>query len=227
MAFLDYFKKKKMSLVKKQVDVEQQKLQDGSIYTGQAIMLEKDLYMPYGYGKRIFGPHMEMIGHWIDGKANGMCYLNLHDSMITGHFVENKPTGWCIKVEKGNRYVFGVFNNGKCIQSLNESVSWIIHSMNWDLKTSYKYEQILVGELIGNESRGFHFMNNGDLYIGIDESNLSKTGFFFKFTKDGFIEIGEFKNGTLVEKLPGEEVVDANFGNFHLYKPLNAKKKYF
>lgn len=168
-----------------------------------------------------------MTAHWVNGNANGMCYLNLHHVMVTGHFVDNHPEGWCLSVEGGKGFVFGVFHNDDCVTSLGESVVWLIRTMDMGLKTSYKKGQILVGEVINNQARGFHFMNNGDLYVGTDDAALSKTGFFFKFTKDGYIQIGEFKNGVLVEELPGEEVVFANGGNTAQYKPLNTKKKYF
>lgn len=211
----------------KPAQVEKQKLQDGSIYTGQALLLQNGYYLPHGYGKKYISPQAEMTAHWVNGNANGMCYLNLHHAMVTGHFVDNHPEGWCLSVEGGKGFVFGVFHNDDCVTSLGESVVWLIRTMDMGLKTSYKKGQILVGEVINNQARGFHFKNNGDLYVGTDDAALSKTGFFFKFTKDGYIQIGEFKNGVLVEELPGEEVVFANGGNTAQYKPLNTKKKYF
>ena len=211
----------------KPAQVEKQKLQDGSIYTGQALLLQNGLYLPHGYGKKYISPQMEMTAHWVNGNANGMCYLNMHSAMVTGHFVNSHPNGWCISVEGGVGFVFGVFRNDDCVLSLGESVIWLIRSMDMGLKTSYKKGQILVGEIINNQARGFHFMNNGDLYVGTDDSKLSKTGFFFKFSKDGYIQIGEFNNGILIEELPGEEVVFANGGDPSLYKPLNTSKKYF
>ena len=211
----------------KPAQVEKQKLQDGSIYTGQAILLQNGFYLPNGYGKKYISPQMEMTAHWVNGNADGMCYLNMHNAMVTGHFSKGHPEGWCLSVEGGVGFVFGVFHNDDCVLSLGESVVWLIRTMDMGLKTSYKRGQILVGEIMNNQARGFHFMNNGDLYVGTDDSKLSKTGFFFKFTKDGFIQIGEFKNGVLIEELPGEEVVFANGGNTSLYKPLDTNKKYF
>lgn len=207
--------------------VEKQKLQDGSIYTGQARLLTNGFYLPQGYGKKYISPELEMTAHWVNGKANGMCYVNMHSSMVTGHFSNNRPEGWCLSVEGGSGYVFGVFHIDDCILSLSDSVLWLIRSMDLGLKTSYKKGMILVGEIFNNQARGFHFMNNGDLYVGTDDSKLSKTGLFFKFTKEGYIQIGLFENGILVEELPGEEVVFANGGDVSLYKPLNTNKKYF
>ena len=190
-------------------------------------MLQNGFYLPHGYGKKYISPELEMTAHWVNGNANGMCYVNMHNAMVTGHFVNSRPEGWCLSIESGRGFVFGVFHNDDCVLSLGESVLWLLRSMDLGLKTSYKKGQILVGELINNQARGFHFMNNGDLYVGIDDSTLSKTGFFFKFTKDGYIQIGEFKNGVLVEELPGDEVVFANLGDPDLYKPLDTNKKYF
>lgn len=211
----------------KPAQIEKKKLQDGSIYTGQALLLQNGFYMPHGYGKKYISPEMEMTAHWVNGNANGMCYVNMHSAMVTGHFVDSRPEGWCLSVEGGRGFVFGVFHNDDCCLSLGDSVLWMVRSMDMGLKTSYKKGQILVGEITNNQARGFHFMNNGDLYVGTDDSTLSKTGFFFKFTKDGYIQIGEFKDGNLVKELQGEEVIIANGGNSSLYKPLNTNKKYF
>lgn len=211
----------------KQAQVENQKLQDGSIYTGQAVLLQNGFYLPHGYGKKYVSPEVEMTAHWVNGNINGMCYLNMHSAMVTGHFVVSRPEGWCLSVEGGRGFVFGVFHNDDCKLPLGDSVLWMVRSMDMGLRTSYKKGQILVGEIFNNQARGFHFMNNGDLYVGTDDAQLSKTGFFFKFTKDGHIQIGEFKNGVLIEEMPAEEVIFANGGDPQLYKPLNTNKKYF
>ena len=53
-------------------------------------------------------------------------------------------------------------------------------------------------------------MNNGDVYVGTDNSRLDKTGYFFKFCHDGCIQIGKFENGNLIKRMTAKEVVKAN-----------------
>lgn len=211
----------------KPAHVDKQQLKDGSIYTGQAILCQDGFYLPYGYGKKYISKELEITGHWVDGVVNGMCYMNMHHSMLTGHFVNNRPQGWCLCIEGGRGFVFGVFNGDDCVTSLGESFQWLIRTIDLGLKTNYKRGSILVGETIPGGTRGFHFNNNGDLYVGLGDGTLTNTGFFFKFTKDGNVEIGEFKNGTLIETLPPEEIVFATSANPSAYIPFNTSKKYF
>ena len=86
----------------------------------------------------------------------------------------------------------------------------------------------LVGEIKNNTACGFHFMNNGDVYVGTDGIKMDKTGFFFKFTKDGYIQIGRFESGLLVEELNPHTVVLANgMDSSLLPENIDTKKKYF
>ena len=71
----------------KPAKVENQKLRDGSTYTGEAILCTDGFYLPNGYGKKIISKEVEMTGHWVDGNANGVCYVNMHHSMVTGQFI--------------------------------------------------------------------------------------------------------------------------------------------
>ena len=212
----------------KPAKVENQKLRDGSIYTGDAILCTDGFYLPNGYGKKIISKEVEMTGHWVDGNANGVCYVNMHHSMVTGQFKNSRPEGWCLSVEGGRGFVFGVFKVDDCVCSLGDSVTWMMRGVNLGLKTSFKLGLILVGEIKNNTACGFHFMNNGDVYVGTDGIKMDKTGFFFKFTKDGYIQIGRFESGLLVEELNPHTVVLANgMDSSLLPEDIDTKKKYF
>lgn len=217
----------------KPAKVEKQKLSDGSIYSGEAILCTNGYYLPNGFGKRYINKEVEMTGYWKDGNANGVCYMNMHHSMITGHFIDSRPNGWCLNIEGGRGFVFGVFKIDDCVCSLGEAVSWMVKSMDFGLKILPNKKEIFVGEVKGvSESdinaKGFHFMNNGDVYVGMDVSKFEQTGFFFKFTKDGYIQIGLFEQGNLAEELDPKEVIQNCFIDPNLLKTtINTNKKYF
>lgn len=212
----------------KPAKVENQKLIDGSVYTGEAILCSNGFYLPNGFGKKVISKEVEMTGQWVDGIANGVCYVNMHHSMVTGHFVNNRPNGWCISVEGGRGFVFGVFKTDDCIFSLGDTVLWMMRGVNMGLRTSSKLGLVIVGEIRNNTVCGFHFMNNGDVYVGTDGKTMNKTGFFFKFTHDGYIQIGRFEEGVLVEQLAPQAVVLANGLDASLLPTLiDINKKYF
>ena len=212
----------------KPAKIENKKLKDGSTYTGEAILCKDGFYLPYGYGKKVISKQIEMTGHWVNGNANGMCYVNMHHSMVTGHFKDSRPEGWCLSVEGGRGFVFGVFKYDDCVVPLGEIVLWMMRGIDMGLKTSYKKGFILVGEIRNNKACGFHFMNNGDLYVGTDDQQLNKTGYFFKFTLDGYIQIGRFVQGRLIEKMSPKDVIKANGMDATLLKtPIDTSRKYF
>lgn len=212
----------------KPAKVEKQKLADGSIYTGEAILCKDGSYLPYGWGKKYVSKDLELTGSWRDGNINGVCYMNMHHSMVTGHFVNSRPDGWCLSIEGGRGFVFGVFKIDDCVNSLGEAVTWMIRSVDAGLKTSSIKKQILVGQIANNQAIGFHFMNNGDVYVGTDNSRLEKTGYFFKFTNDGYIQIGKFENGNLIEHMTAKDVVKANGVSPSLLTvDIDTSKKYF
>ena len=212
----------------KPAKVEKQKLSDGSRYTGEARLLQNGNYLPYGFGKKYVSKELELTGNWKDGNINGVCYMNMHDAMVTGHFVDSRPDGWCLSIEGGRGFVFGVFKIDDCVCSLAETVTWMIRDIDLGLKISSKKKQILVGEVSNNKAKGFHFLNNGDLYVGTDSAGLNQTGYFIKFTYDGYIQVGRFENGELVESLTPSEVIKANGVNPGLLSPnINTTKKYF
>lgn len=193
----------------KPAKVENEKLADGSVYSGEARLCKNGFYLPYGWGKKYVSKDLELTGTWRDGKLNGVCYMNMHHSMITGHFVNNSPDGWCLCIDTRG-FVFGVFKIDDCVYSLGEAVTWMMRSVDAEVRMSRSKKQIIVGQIVNNKIIGFHFMNNGDIYVGTDNSRLEKTGCFFKFTNDGYIQIGKFENGKLVERMTAKEVVIAN-----------------
>ena len=212
----------------KPAKVEKQKLADGSIYTGEARLCQDGNYLPYGWGKKYVSKDLEFTGSWRDGNLNGVCYMNMHHSMVTGHFVDNRPNGWCLSVEGGRGLVFGVFKIDDCVCSLGEAIIWMVRSINPGLKTNSAKKQIFLGQIINNQAKGFCFMDNGEVYVGIDNSSLEKTGYFFKFTSDGYIQIGKFENGKLIERMAAIDVVKANgISPSLLTVNVDTNKKYF
>ena len=93
----------------------------------------------------------------------------------------------------------------------------------------WKYDSIIVGERIDRQVIGFHFMNNGDAYVGAeDAAKVEKTGFCFKFTNDGRIQIGFFSKGQLVKAMKPRDVIEANGLDTSLAPSyVDTDKKYF
>lgn len=210
------------------VKVENTKLSDGTIYTGEAILCTNGFYQPNGFGKRIVSKDLELTGNWKDGRVNGVCYMNMHQAMVTGHFIDSRPDGWCLSIEGGRGFVFGVFKKDDCVCSLGEAVSWMIRSMSMGLNINSRKKQIFVGQTSITKAKGFLFSNNGDVFVGVGDAEFNKTGYFFKFTKDGFIQIGRFDQGNLVESLMPEAVLAANGVSTSLMTTkVDTSKKYF
>ena len=212
----------------KPVKVENTKLADGTMYTGEAILCTDGFYQPNGFGKRIVSKDLELTGNWKGGRVNGVCYMNMHQAMVTGHFVDSRPDGWCLSIEGGRGFVFGVFKKDDCVCSLGEAVAWMIKSMSMGLNINSRKKQIFVGQTAITKAKCFLFSNNGDVFVGVGDADFNKTGYFFKFTEDGFIQIGRFEQGTLVEPLAPEEVLRANGISPNLLsKKVDTSKKYF
>ena len=211
----------------KPAKVEKQILADGSTYTGEARLGIDGKYIPMGFGKKILNKEVEMTGNWVDGYVNGVCYMNMHFAMITGHFVNNHPDGWCLSVDK-NGYVFGVFKDDDCCCSLGEAVLWMMRNIGMNIKMSSTKKMILLGDKVGDTIKGFQFLNNGDIYVGVASNHSTLTGYFFKFSHDGYIQTGLFEEGVLVENLDPKKVVEANGMDSSLLKvKINPNKKYF
>ena len=104
----------------------------------------------------------------------------------------------------------------------------MIKSMSMGLNINSRKKQIFVGQTAITKAKGFLFSNNGDVFVGVGDADFNKTGYFFKFTEDGFIQIGRFEQGTLVEPLAPEEVLRANGISPNLLsKKVDTSKKYF
>ena len=209
-------------------------LPDGSIFSGE--VLDKDgVPIPEGFGKRKykFGPRVN--GFYSKGLQNGACYVNNHYSMILSNFKDGKPYGWGMSID-GHGSQFGVIMNDDYVISLNDHLSWIIILL--DGKTNPKgglityfrnAGEILYGyqeqDLNGNyiTVKGAHFMKNGDVYFGTDCADLSKTGVFVKYKHEGYIEIGEYKNGVLQTPITLQELINYYWPSFYSENGIRIK----
>lgn len=213
---------------------------DDYTYTGYVKNLLLMGWTPEGFGKKRYGPELEMSGYFVGGLMNGCCYMNMHYAMITGHFKNNHPNGWCVSIEDG--YQFGVMMNDDFLVCLSEHMTWIsklTSNHHGSLITLFwKENEILYGYTEKDENgkiakaKGILFTKNGDAYFGIDDNKLSKTGIFVKYGADGYIKIGRFENGTLVEPMTHSQVMDFYFGDRPIRTLLpniciDINKKYF
>ena len=226
----------------KPIRVEKEKLIDGSTYTGEAITLEDGSHLPYGFGKKTYvqdGNEVIMTGHFVDGNVNGVCYMNMHFAMITGRFINSQPYGWILSL--GNGVLFGAFENGDFTEALSKQVMWIQDEYReykgFPIGVFPKRKTIIFGQpykakdgVILQKAIGMQFTDNGDVYVGIDEEGLSKTGYFVKYCSSGYIEIGYYSNGELTIPMSFVDLL-THYPNANNAKnrsiQIDTKKKYF
>lgn len=205
------------------VQVEKKVLSDGSTYTGGAILLGNGTCIPHGYGKKLL-KDLELYGFYDKGKINGVCYVNMHFAMVLGHFKDNRPKGWCMSIENG--YQFGVMEYDDFTNCISNHMTWIaemikgisgspihIYSKKGQILYGLNMGQIKKGLYFYNGPTGMFFMNNGDVFFGTDDQEMTKTGVFVKYGNDGLISMGKFENAKLIEAMSTQEVLDFYLGS--------------
>lgn len=224
------------------IKVEKEKLKDGTTYTGEAVTLEDGSHLPYGWGKKTYvqdGNEVILTGQFKDGNVNGVCYMNMHFAMVTGRFIDSRPYGWVVSLENG--VLFGAFENGDYTHALSAQAMWIQDEyrsyQGLPIGSFPKRGTIIFGQpykakdgVVLQKAIGMQFTNDGDVYVGTDERGLSKTGYFVKYKSDGYIEIGYYVNGTLIEPMSFQELLThyplANNAKNRAIR-FDTNKKYF
>lgn len=218
-------------------NVEKITLDDDSQYSGSAI-LNKGVYIPHGWGKKTFPNTNSVIGIFENGQLNGLMYNNRHNDMFMGLYDArtNGMNGWGIRMARGLLF-FGVWKESNLALDLTEQVEWMLFKLNeQNYQKSYAHVYSKIGEImLGIPGKryeqftslftGYHFMTNGDVYIGTCETGLQKTGKFIKYSFDGKIQIGKFKEGILIDKMDIQELLDDYLGidysdNEHANDPI-------
>lgn len=191
-------------------------LNDGTTYTGCVDYIE-GAPVPNGMGIKKFDDHNES-GMFKSGSLDGIGYLNYHDWMIIGLCKDGEINGWGIKAERGN-VSFGVFENSvlkvdltPLIQVFWHRINEVASYLNKGLAYTRKTGDIFLGvpESVYGRRLGFHFLNNGEVFLGACEyGKTDRTGKFLHFNLEYNIRKGNYDAGVLVEEIDDEEFIEA------------------
>lgn len=196
-------------------EVKNIKLPNGTTYSG-FVKIMNDSQIPHGMGICKYEDHNES-GMFQDGNLQGIAYLNYHDWMLIGLSNDGSINGWGLKADRGKLF-FGVFEDSVLKINLTPLVQIFWNKIMEDSKY-YKFRVVSVlknGEIFAGTPQitrgrnGFHFLNNGEVFVGACEYDHSDiTGKFLHFDLSYNITKGEFKNGKLVREISDEEFVEA------------------
>jgi hypothetical protein len=138
--------------------------------------------------------------------------------MYVGLVSNGSINGWGMKVDRGD-IQFGVFENSVLKVNLTPLVSifWDkimedFRDLNRNAINVLKKGEIFIGVPQGiiKGKFGFHFLENGEVYLGIcDYDHSDRTGKFLHFDLDYNITKGEYKDGELIEEIEDDEYVSA------------------
>lgn len=203
------------------LEVKDELLNDGTKYTGP-LLIENKYRLPHGYGKKEY-PSYYVIGKFDKGTLNGPAYINHHHYMMTSQMKNNRGNGWGMMIN-GGVLTFGVYKSSQLVLNLTNFVEWYFDKI---LESNYrgtmfhyypKTGEILIGipsrkydDTVSSNFMGFHFMDDGSVYVGTTAS-LKKTGPLIKFNNNGYIEIGKWVDGNLIEKLSISDILDLYWG---------------
>lgn len=213
--------------MEKVVDI---KLEDGHKYSGYGYYRGSS-FVPNGYGKKEFSG-MYVKGNFSDGVLNGPAIISHDYYMYTMQMKNDRGNGWGLCINAGVLVEFGYYKNSQLIVDLTDAVEWYYAKMEdsgregenmlhiytskndgsiTDLHIGFTAKDL--GGNIGYASMGFHFLGDGSVWVGNSENNRPNGG-LIKFCKDGYIQVGHFENGSLVEEKDIQELIDDYYGTF-------------
>ena len=204
-------------------------LLDGNCRYSGTGYYENSKFIPNGLGKMQF-PNYYAKGNFVDGVLSGPAIIS-HDYYMNTVFMKNdRGNGWGMCINRGVLAEFGYYQNSQLKTDLTDAVDWYYHKMQmrpgqgsmlhfYTSKTDGHLTEILIGwpggASLGNGMAsvyvGFHFLEDGSVWIG-NTATIKQSGTIVKFTADGFVQIGEFENGRLVNPMDIQDVIDAYYG---------------
>lgn len=203
-------------------------LSDNKRYSGYGIFQNGE-FIPQGYGKKYYSD-MYASGNFINGKLNGPAIISHNYYMHTMQMKNNRGNGWGLCINGGELIEFGYFENSQLKSDLLDAVEWYYEKMKnsgrsdenmlhtytskidntvTDLHIGYTGKSL--GNGIATVYMGFHFLSDGTVWIG-NSGIRQMTGDLIKFCPNGYIEIGKFENGILVEPKDIQELIDNYYG---------------
>ena len=215
-------------------EVKNLKLPNGGTYTG-SVESNGNIDIPSGVGICKYSDHNE-FGFFQDGEIKGLAYINYHEWMHVGICEDNLINGWGIKVDKG-KISFGIFEDNNLKINLTPLVDVFWNKIIEDTRvlgksaiSLQKDGEIFVGvpQYLCYEKFGFHFLTNGEVFLGQCEfGERKRTGQFLHFDLNGNITRGEYEDGELIRVIDNDEFIKT-CGIFinHAYLDFDINKNY-
>lgn len=201
------------------IKVENLQLKDGNTYTGSALVINSET-IPDGYGVKLF-KNGRATGSFRMGLIDGPAYYVREDSMTMGVFSKQRLNGWGINMRHG-QFWFGVFKDSNLVTDLSEEVEWMMNEIRKSSNKRWAYvypkpKEVFLGipggstEFISGAYKGFHFYDNGDLYVG-QMFDFNKSGNFIKYSNDGSVAVGEWEDGIQIKSFSIQDLFDIHYG---------------
>ena len=193
------------------VRVEKLAIAENKLYSGQGFYRGNE-FTPHGYGWLSI-KESRVYGFFQNGILNGPSYHPMDYMMYAMQMKNNRGNGWGMMINSGI-LSFGRYSDSKEDLDLTDAVQWYYDIMiSLGKKESMFHGYYNAGEIMigwkgdeNNDFMGFHYLNDGSVYVGSSKS-LKKTGYFIKFCADGSILIGEFENGMLIQPMDIQELI--------------------
>ena len=215
-------------------EVKNMVISDGVTYSGA---VESDGYMdiPHGVGICKYQDHNEM-GVFKDGEINGIAYINFHEYMYVGMCKNQKISGWGMKAYRGG-FQFGIFKDNELKVNLTPLVDIFWSKILEDTSilgknpvNVLKTGEIFVGapQTFINGKFGFHFLGNGEVFLGRCEyGEKGRTGKFLHFDMDFNITRGQYENGELQNEIDSLDFITAcEAWSSHAYNDFDINMNY-
>lgn len=204
-------------------------LADGKKYSGWGYY-RNGQFVPHGCGKKFYSDFY-VYGNFQKGVLNGPA-INSHDHyMYTMFFKENRGNGWGLCINGGYLVEFGYYENSQLKTDLTDFVQWYYEGKlskagrsdesmlsMYTSKETKEVTNLLIGyapkkinDSLTLSCMGFRFKADGSVWVGT--GNLTEmTGNYIHFRPDGYIDVGRFDHGNLVDKMLLQDLIDIYFG---------------
>ena len=204
-------------------------LADGKKYSGWGYY-RNGQFVPHGCGKKFYSDFY-VYGNFQKGVLNGPA-INSHDHyMYTMFFKENRGNGWGLCINGGYLVEFGYYENSQLKTDLTDFVQWYYEGKlskagrsdesmlsMYTSKETKEVTNLLIGyapkkinDSLTLSCMGFRFKADGSVWVGT--GNLTEmTGNYIHFRPDGYIDVGRFDHGNLVDKMLLQDLIDKYFG---------------
>lgn len=217
-------------------------LADGKKYNGWGFY-SNGQFIPHGCGKKFF-TGFYIYGNFKKGVLNGPAIKSHDYFMYTMFFKENRGNGWGLHINRGDLVEFGYYENGELKNNLADYVQWYYEEklgksgrLEENMMTMYSSKEtkevttLLIGfapkkifDTLTLPCMGFRFKADESVWVGT--GNINEIGYFIHFKPNGCIDIGRFDNGSLVERISLQNLIDKYLGEDvrELYRNIEEPK---